>query len=291
MVSSIPPWFFGNLSLLPGETDVAGQKRFIKGCVKLEQEAWEETEARPGDRKVPVKERTHRHQAVPPCPLAPSECCFQGSGSSSDLPTCAVECWATQRMWWPSPEGGYRAQVTTVTGAMLFLKVRCVGLAGGPGPGNPLESVTSTSGPSRLPEVKGEGWELCPGRSPVRSTQQVQSGPRALAQRQASRWGICQWQPSPSSLSFRNLLHLRGGLHVPARAGAWQVTKEGSVHPSFVLREPLESVEAGVRSPGGSSRQGQTQPPSSTPVTGDGGQGQICPPSRRLSHTRWAFSE
>lgn len=245
MVSSIPPCFFGNLSLLPGETDVAGQKRFIKGCVKLEQEAWEETEARPGDRKVPVKERTRRDQAVPPCPLAPSECCFQGSGSSSDLPTCAVECRATQRMWWSSPEGGYRAQVTTVTGAMLFLKVRCVGLAGGPGPGNPLESVTSTSGPSRLLEVKGEGWELCPGRSPVRSTQQVKSGPRALAQCQAS----------PSSLSFRNLLHLRGGLHVPARAGAWQVTKEGSVHPSFLLREPLESVEAGVQSPGGSSRQ------------------------------------
>lgn len=69
---------------------MAGQKRSTKDCVALEQEVWEEMEARPGDREIPGKERTCRRQVARGLP-APQNRGFQGPGSGRLLPTWAAQ--------------------------------------------------------------------------------------------------------------------------------------------------------------------------------------------------------
>ena len=64
-----------------------------------------------------------------------------------------------------------------------------------------------------------------------------------------------------------------------------EVTKGGSVHASVLLRKPLESVGVEVQSPGGSSRQGQTQEPSST-LAGGGGVGAELLQGSSVTHER-----
>lgn len=86
--------------------------------------------------------------------------------------------------------------------------------------------------------------------------------PRAMAQHQASRRGICCWLPSRWSLSSAAPYirgEARGSQHGEVRG---EVNKRGSVHSSFLLRKPLESVDMDVQSPGDSSRQGPMQEPS-----------------------------
>lgn len=143
---------------------------------------------------------------------------------------------------------------------MLFLKVRCKGLAGGKGPRQPLcVSVTACLGLPALRQLQeepgspGQDW-VCLGHCAVPPTLQALSGPLSPCSASGFQAGHPPWSPN-----FRSPVHLmRGDFSQPGQVHG-EVTEGGSVLSSSLFRKLLKSVGVGVQSPGGSSRPGQMQ--------------------------------
>lgn len=137
--------------------------------------------------------------------------------------------------------------MTTVTGCHALPEREIQRLSWRQGPSNPFMSVTSTSGPSQLLRLQGKSGSQ--GRRMGACGAAVLRGPpcrftldpRAMAQRQASRWGTCRWLPSPWSPSFSSPLHPWGGLRKPSWTGAWR-SHRGRLCPRLVSAQETTGV-------------------------------------------------